>query len=425
MRKLKSNLTQFYGEAAGQIAIMFALLLMPLAVFIGAGIDWSQQITANIKMQSTLDSAALAVARRLSVDKDLSVDEMMAVAQKIIKANTKLSPYVTLEDFSLVYADDLITVAQNGAVKTTFLQLVDISSLNLSVSSQVNMKFGGVDLALAVDLSGSMSGTKLKDLKKATNILLDELVVANVTNMRVSFVPWTRSVNLGIYRDAVAKAATGNGWGYGWYKKNGKWYKGYFFSENTCVRPRDDGAMRPTNTAIDHDRANAHDYTENCPSATLVPLTNLVAEQNGISGRQQLKNIADTWTANGGTGSHNGMYWAWAALHSAFFSAFGTATPDDPQSTKKYAVIMTDGKNNASSFNVKMLATCDAMKAEGILIYTIVLMQDNATINQLFKDCASPDTGDRQFYFKTNSAASLTKDFKTIAQEIGNFYLSK
>ncbi|MCJ8322609.1 MAG: TadE/TadG family protein [Rhizobiales bacterium] len=428
MNNLISKLNKFCNNVSGQIAIMFALLMVPMAVFIGAGIDWSQQINANTKLQSTLDSAALAVARRLSVDKDLTMDEMMAVAQKIITANTKVSSYVKLDDFTLVFADDLITITQTGAVKTTFLKLVDISSLNLSVSTQVNMKFGGVDLALAVDLSGSMGGTKLKELKKATNILLDELSNAAVSEMRVSFIPWTGSVNLNVYFEAVTGVSNDKDDDKKKKKKKKKkkrHNKKKDEKTNTCVQPRESGKMAIVDIPLKHQPANPKDNYQACPTADLIPLTDLVEVVDGKTGKQKLKSIVQSWTAKGGTGSQNGMYWAWATLHEAFYGVFGTDTPADPAAIKKYAIIMTDGKNNKSVYNVKMLASCKAMKAEGIFIYAIVLMENSSSVINTFKQCASPSSEGRNYFIKTNTAAALTSSFKQIAAEIGSFYLSK
>ncbi|MGL1920378.1 MAG: pilus assembly protein TadG-related protein [Hyphomicrobiales bacterium] len=426
-----SKLALFRKDTSGQISIIIGVILIPFSVFLGAGIDWSQKVSTAAKMQSTIDSAILAVARELSIEKDLTEAEMDKIAGAIFDANISVSSAVNLEELKVTFANDLLKITQVGAVDTSFLNLININKMKVSVSSEVNMKFSGVDLALAVDLSGSMWGNKLKELKKATKLLITELSDTNVTDMRVSFVPWTRGVNLGSYGGSLGGSVS-----YNYSYPNHKYTynsKKYYTDRNglninNCIQPRGDGKISSTNPT------GNHSYDAYCPSAKLIPLTSLNKktdenDSNSEYGKDVLGDIADSWQARGGTGSHNGMYWAWATLNNSFDTIFGVPEVDDPESVKKYAVIMTDGLNNGynygQTFNNKMLAACTAMKQKGISIYAIVLMESSSTVINTFKACASPDIGGRKFFIKTNSASELSDDFKTIAEEIGQFYLSK
>lgn len=419
----------FFKNSSGQITIMTAVLIAPLLLFIGGGLDWSQKIQAQTKMQSTMDSAILAVARKLSVDKDLSQQDMKDTAQIIFDANLSIGGGVDIDDFTIVNNDGLLKMTQTAEVSTNFLKLANIQSMGVSVASEVVVNFDGVDLALAVDLSGSMGGTKIRELRKATEILLDELTIADVSAMRVSFIPWTRGVNVGGYFDEMA---TNTPWPYpssgnNHYPTTGskKYYENRGYNLDNCIGLRSDGTLSATNTTTNHPR-EAY-----CPDAELIPLTDLKQTAQGDTkiGLDKLKAIAKTWQAKGGTGSHNGMYWAWATLSSAFYPVFGTETPEDPDSIKKYAVIMTDGLNNGwnsgQQFNNRMLAACTAMKNQGISIYAIVLEENSQTVRNTFEACASPSKDSRKYFIKTDNAADLSNDFKKIAEEIGQFYLSK
>lgn len=417
--ELMTVIKRFKSDAKGQIAIMFAVLVLPMSVMIGASIDWSQQISATAKMQSTMDSAILAVARALSVDPDLSKAKQRAIAQIIFDTNISVAGNVKLNNFTLDKTDELITMSQSGSIDNTFLKLIDIPSMELTVSSEVNIKFGGVDLALAVDLSGSMRGNKIAHLRNATKSLLKELAAASVSEMRVAFIPWTRGVNVGGYYDKLAvKPVRPPCY---WYWRHGRQYRNCppKPTPNDCIDIRPGGLFVPNNTTINHPDTTA------CPVAKLIPLTDLSKKINGKTGEKRLKDIAVHWNATGGTGSHNGIYWAWATLSETFWPVFGTTTPTDPDAIKKYAIIMTDGLNNHSSFNTTMITTCTAMKKAGISIYTIVLMETNRSVINTFKSCASPNSSGRKFAIVTSNANELDSVFQQIAGEIGQFYLSK
>lgn len=342
--QLMTKIKQFGKNSSGQIAIMFAVLALPLATMLGAGIDWSQQLRATDKLQSTIDSAILAVARGLSIDPELSTSAQRAIAQTIFDVNVSVGGNVNLNAFTLTFTNDVLNMAQTGTIENNFLKLVDIETMDLSVASQVNLKFGGVDLALAVDLSGSMGGSKISHLRAATSSLLTELSGAAVTQMRVSFIPWTRGVNVGAYYDDMAVEPPEPEACYWRRNHHGHWYE-YCPppppTPNDCIDIRPGGLFSANDTVINHPDAWS------CPSSKLVPLTDLAETVGGVTGETRLKAIAATWGANGGTGSHNGIYWARATLKEAFWPTFGTSTPLDPTTVKKYAIIMTDGLNNA------------------------------------------------------------------------------
>lgn len=414
--KFNSNYKRFIKDTKGQIAIMFAMLLVPLAVVIGAGIDWSQQVTTTTKLQSSVDSAILAVARAVSVDASLSQGDQRAIAEKIFDANLHVSKSVELDDFLLVTVNKKITLTYTGEVETYFLKLIDIPTLDLNVIAEVDLKFSSIDLALAVDLSGSMYGTKISELIKATKILLDELALANVENMRVSFIPWTRGVNLGKYENAVTvpskKWYNTPNYSNVWASK--KYWERYKLNHIGCVDSRSSGKMKTTGTTRNHN------YEHYCPFAKLIPLTNLKGD-----GKADLIAISKTWKARGGTGSNHGMYWAYATLHNKFDSIFGVPALPDPTTVKKYAIIMTDGENNKTIFDKKMLVTCTQMKEAGIIIYTIVLKVKKASVLKTFKACASPNSGGVNYFITADTGAELKVVFKRIATEVGQFSLTK
>ena len=65
-----------------------------------------------------------------------------------------------------------------------------------------------------------------------------------------------------------------------------------------------------------------------------------------------------------------------------------------------------------------MSSACTKVKAAGIQIYTIRVMDGNAT---LLKNCAS----DPSMYFSVTAASQLTTVFASIAQSLSNLRISQ
>src|ERR1700754_3744284 len=64
--RFRLALRRFPDAEDGNIAVIFAIALLPMLVFIGSAIDYSRANMARSSMQAALDSAALMVAKDLS-----------------------------------------------------------------------------------------------------------------------------------------------------------------------------------------------------------------------------------------------------------------------------------------------------------------------------------------------------------------------
>lgn len=58
-------LQRFGRSQDGNIAVIFAIVMVPMIGFIGAAVDYSRANAARSAMQSALDSAALMVAKTM------------------------------------------------------------------------------------------------------------------------------------------------------------------------------------------------------------------------------------------------------------------------------------------------------------------------------------------------------------------------
>src|SRR5262245_38431468 len=118
----------------------------------------------------------------------------------------------------------------------------------------------------------------------------------------------------------------------------------------------------------------------NCKTAAIQPLT---------SDWTALGTRVDSMRAYGTTNMTIGMVWAWHALTPS--EPLTEATP--AAGVAKYIVVLTDGTNtesrmytNSARVDERTKAVCANIKAAGIKIYTVRVMNGNAT---LLQNCAS------------------------------------
>ncbi|MEQ1648563.1 MAG: hypothetical protein ABL898_08265 [Hyphomicrobiaceae bacterium] len=88
---------------------------------------------------------------------------------------------------------------------TTFLSLLSITSVPIDVNATVAIGHNKAEVAHALDVTGSMSGTKITDLKTAAKLLIDTAYTPAGSDQKVKFslVPVSSYVNVGLtYRNA-------------------------------------------------------------------------------------------------------------------------------------------------------------------------------------------------------------------------------
>jgi len=131
------------GDESGAVAVIFALLLLPLLLTIGAAIDYSRGQQFRSALQGAVDSAALAGAAAY-VDSTMGTAATTAANEAMNTAITQLPSYQGTVTFSAVPAIGTtsngavaytVTVTAQAAVTTTLMSLVT-NSINISASAE-------------------------------------------------------------------------------------------------------------------------------------------------------------------------------------------------------------------------------------------------------------------------------------------------
>ena len=169
-------------DARGNVAMIFGLSLPVLILMTVGGVDIHRASTVRVNLQDALDAAALAAARSpYTADADIQ-----RVGLAALQANLAAYPNVTLltSDTTFTLNTNKVVIANARAnVKTLvaniFLppygQFMD-DYLPVGAHSEVNRSAKNLEVALVLDVTGSMDGQRLTDLKAAAKSLIDIVV---------------------------------------------------------------------------------------------------------------------------------------------------------------------------------------------------------------------------------------------------------
>lgn len=441
----------------GNVAILFALALLPIVGVTGAAIDYAMAFSNRTSLQKSLDSAALALAKLMP----LSQAQLDTQGWQIFQASLgHLS-------VSLQPADLKITTPGIGRLvlnvstnyKASITGIVGVKSFPIGAHAEVTWGIKKLELALALDNTGSMaSNNKMTELKKAAKNLLTTLQNAakNPGDVKVSIVPFNTIVNVG----------TGNvneswiRWDL-WEATNGSCNKSGFTSksacenENVCTKPQytrrsscqDNGgswvqatwtpANKNTWTGCVEDRdkdVNVNydtlDTTPNASNTTKFPAIqcsgNLVQLMPLSYEWSSLAAKIDSMQSVGATNVTIGLAWGWHSLNKSIPL---TQAAEPAEDLSKFIILMTDGDNTQNRFggngsaycaqcDTRTALACANAKAAGIKIYTIRVINGNA---DLLRNCASNPS----MYFDVQSASELNSVFNAIGGQLASLHLSQ
>lgn len=182
----------------GNIAINFAIAVPILLILIGGAVDFANAFSNKSKFQNISDAAALAGA------KGKTEAEMKAIAQEYIKYYQEdKTDRFTVTKFEIYPEIDrqgrrTVKVDLFGKPKTYFLHLMGMDEIPLTVSSTVTEADKPIEIALVLDISWSMRGAKMANLRLAADDFIDTIIEGeNSTTTTMSIVPFGGNVNIG------------------------------------------------------------------------------------------------------------------------------------------------------------------------------------------------------------------------------------
>lgn len=176
VRRLRDQLQQFRSSEGGNIAVIFALTLIPVMTGVGAAIDYSRANAAKEAVQSALDTALLAGAK----DGGLS---WKTLAANVFNSNLRATS-ISVSDpaFTKDDANSFYNGSVTASVPTSILGVIGINSLGVAAGGRATASEGDNSCILTLDKGQPKSHIALK-LNGAPVINLSGCSIRSNTSM--------------------------------------------------------------------------------------------------------------------------------------------------------------------------------------------------------------------------------------------------
>ena len=359
------NKSTFFKKKDGGVLIVFVFTLMPILALTAFAYDLSLYTYVRAQLEYAADAAALTAAR---FDPSLST----TISQDVFYANFQqgyLGVFAT-PNISASSDKKTFTVTVSSSMPTVMAKMLTIQSLPIHVLSQTQVDFTTLEVAMVLDVTGSMSSNnKIGNLRAAANQFVTTIfgteTVSSYAN--VSIVPFVATVNVGSDKtswlsDPITARTTASGGSF----PTGEPWKGCVGVRNSPYEETDDPpsvAKWPTyfaaSTYVNSSSNNDNDWTVTGAGAVQIKtaLSGVTVGPNRSCGPaiQPLTNVSSKLTTlinslqpvnGGGTFANLGLIWglrtlspSWAGLWTGGANpvAYGSAN------TRKVLVIETDG----------------------------------------------------------------------------------
>jgi len=174
-------LSHFVSDRRGNIAVIFALALVPLLSFVGAAVDYSLAARAKAKLAAALDTAVLVATAKTEIAKSASTAQTDA---KNAFTGQMSALGLTTTSININVTDSVTTRTATGSATTTvttyFMGLVGYKTLGVSASSTAAASLPSyIDFYVLLDNSPSQGlGATTADMTKLQNATSDSCAFA-------------------------------------------------------------------------------------------------------------------------------------------------------------------------------------------------------------------------------------------------------
>lgn len=190
---LTQRLKRFCANESGSMTYMGIMLLATSALVAGFAVDIMRFENRRTQMQSALDICVLNAA---SLRQTLNETTMFNDCVK----KSGMTGVITKLTITEGYSSKSVSASASETVDSMFLDSVGIDTLTVAATSSAMERVGNVEVALVLDVSGSMAGTRLTNLKTAAKDFVKTLLTDDSDGrVLITLVPYNGQVNLGDY----------------------------------------------------------------------------------------------------------------------------------------------------------------------------------------------------------------------------------
>lgn len=179
--------------------IIFAFIALPVMVLAGGALDYSKALQSKAELQNLIDAAILAGSTRLNIDSDADIKKKIRDFVDVNSRSHSTDGKITINSIDIDQENGKVSVKASTWINTNFLRLIGINQLDMKLRAEAAIGNKTFEIALVLDNSGSMAGSKIEDLQTAakglTQIMFGEK--ANHPNINIGVVPFSGLVNVG------------------------------------------------------------------------------------------------------------------------------------------------------------------------------------------------------------------------------------
>ncbi|MBT9244310.1 VWA domain-containing protein [Gemmobacter fulvus] len=184
-------MTRFWRQEDGTLLPLGMIMLMLMVLIGGLAIDIMRHEEKRVLLQQTLDRSVLAAANL-----NQTLDATAVVEDYFDKAG--ISEYlsgVTVDEginFRVVNAE------AKADTNPFFMHLMGIDEFNVAADSGAEERISNVEVSLVLDISGSMDGSRINNLRPAARDFVDTILAnSEPGKATISIIPYSAQVNLG------------------------------------------------------------------------------------------------------------------------------------------------------------------------------------------------------------------------------------
>jgi Flp pilus assembly protein TadG len=418
--RFRPALPGFARDERGSFATLAGVSMLAVSLCAGVAVDYTRIAHTKSVMNNALDAAVLATGNLMSsgtANQQRLRGEFEDFFQANLESRNHHANLFEIIDFKADPVAGTVSAESSANVKMAFLGLAGHSEVDVGSASQARFSTDAVEVAMVLDVTGSMEGAKLAALKSAAGEAIDTLLPegSGSGKVRVGLVPYSWSVNAGRYASRSTRGGS-----------------------DRCVTER--VGRNAYNDTFDRVGADERATGRNlCPSSEVMALSD---------NPERLKRHVGDFFAWGSTAGHIGVAWGYYMLSEKWRDRAWRGNENPARygdGVKKIAVLMTDGAFNtyytgngrdanpwkgyedeSADHAVKLCADMKAAKSgnPGITIYSIAFKAGREAENMM-RNCASPDAGQSVHYFDADNEEELREAFQAIAIDITKLRLSR
>ena len=428
LTSFKSTVSRFAKDRSGNFALMFAAASTGIVLSAGFAIDVTQMLSARAELRQALDAAIVSTALDISRNKVSEADAKTRL-ELFFRSNLNSKRFnsvtTNLDDVKVDAVTNVISASATTDYQLAFPVFGADKTKKISTSSAAQYRQRLVEVSMVLDVTGSMAGQKIADLKTAAKAGVKAFLDNGYGNARVAIVPYAFGVNAGALKSQVRDEAGNPIVGSCATERRGA----QMFTDASPI-----GAKVTLANKINYTFPNGTfgKYDPICPTTPVLPLT-----KNSATLNAEINSLV----ADQGTAGQMGIQWGWYMLSPNWKSvlpassapvAYGTPEVD------KFLIIMTDGVFNAEASGLASvpavpgvakasgrlaLSYCNAIKAQKIKVFTIGFKMDEngsekAEALKVLQDCASTPVGTETTFFNADNGTELTAAFEEIAKRV-------